>query len=157
MEFLAFMASLVLAIGAPGPGNAETNVITTVQQIARLPNPSSLAGRRVELSNLQVQQIVGPQVFLVSSAGQHLVVRRATAKPPFQPGQMVDVVGTINQLPAQTQRADLPGKDNQALKGQSIFINATTVRLHANSPGTAGTAGKRKPASGANAPVAPPS
>ncbi len=120
-----------LAAGAPGPGQQETNQVTSITEIVTAGNPAALAGRRADLSNVRVEQVLNEQVVLLSGPmGRTLVMRREESKPPLRKGQALDVTGVLNQMPVTTQGWNLPGNASGTLRGHSVFLSAIRVRQH---------------------------
>lgn len=132
----AVLITLVLAaFGGRSPGQEQTNTITSIQEVFQSSNPAALGGRRAEWSNVQIQRVLNAEVLLVGTKDHQVLVRRQTTNPQVRPGQMVDLTGIINQMPATTQGWDTPGTDLKLLKNQSIFLNALSLRLHTDKPG----------------------
>lgn len=117
--------------GAPG----EEGTIRDVSTIVQAQDPAELEGRRVELSNVTVQTVLGDTGFWVGTqAGQILVVTkngddedqtRAVA------GQTVNVNGTVRRMPSIEDMQSMWGltaEQASALQNQRVYIDADDVR-----------------------------
>jgi len=112
-----------------GAGGASAP-ITQLNQLTSTSDPSTLAGRSVNLSNAKVQQVLGDRLFSVSSGtGTPIYVKTAESTSNIRPGQTVSLNGSIKAVPQSITDLGLDQSTAQHLQGQPIYVDASSVTL----------------------------
>ena len=118
-----------------------TEPITDVTTIVTEPSPQSLVNRRVEFTNVKVQNVNGDRTFWVGqSNNQRLFVvldpaldkGSAENKVSIKAGQLLDTTGTIKQMPTTEQAQKLWGlsaAEAQSLQNQTIYLQTDTINF----------------------------
>ena len=116
--------------------------ITDYLIIVAEPNRTSLIGRRVRLTGVQVQSVVGDRTFYVGpSESQRILVLLDEEKTPdskiegkvdVDPGQTVSFTGVIERMPSIEEARNRFGrlmndKELNKLRDQQIFIHTDSV------------------------------
>lgn len=124
-----------------GETPAGSPVVGDVLLIIDAPDPASLVGSRVELTDVEVQSVVGDTTFWVgpSQDRQVLVVLEEdeSAGPvegqvDVEEGQTVSLTGVVREMPSTDeamQRWQLSDDAAQALEGEDVFIRAQRVDI----------------------------
>ncbi len=119
------------AAGAPpspayqSGGAGAGQQITQLEQLTSSPDPTTMAGQQVQLSSVPVQKVAGPHLIIIGSAGgAPIYVHSAQPTSGISPGQMVNVNGTVQSA---TSSQGWDAQSSQAIQGQKIFIDATSV------------------------------
>lgn len=113
--------------GAPGTTYGQTSGgsgITECSQLTSASDPTSLAGQSVKF-DVKVQKVINDQTLAVGEDSSPVMVRCAQPISGISAGQTVSVKGVVQKVPS-----DLSGWDQQtaqALQGQKIFVNASSV------------------------------
>lgn len=111
------------ATGGKESGSGSSGQITDLNQFAQTSDKAALEGRDVQLSNARVQQIVSDTYLTVGDGGAQAVVHTREPLMNIHPGDPINVKGQVRQF---TSASSLSGQD-QALKGQKVYIEATRV------------------------------
>ncbi|MGB3204873.1 MAG: hypothetical protein WBB28_07800 [Crinalium sp.] len=113
--------------------------ITDVIVIVTEPQQQSLVNRRVQFTNVKVQNVNGDRTFWVGqSNNQRLLVvldpaldkGRAEKRVDINSGQTLDITGVIKQMPTPQQAQQqwgLTAAESQALQNQRIYLQADQV------------------------------
>lgn len=115
---------------APPPRNVELARVEAadVETIAGINGPD-LAGRRVQLAGVPVQQVVSDRLLWIGpSAGQRVLVVLPDGQMNVQTGQRVNVTGTVERVPSAPdglRRLDLPASGEDVLRIQVVYIQAS--------------------------------
>jgi len=120
--------------------------ITDVVVITSTPNQQTLANRRVQFTNVNVQNVNGDRTFWVgpSNTQQLFVVLDPTLDKgaaekavQIKKGQTLDLTGVLKPIPsadtAQKQWG-LSATEAQQLKGQALYLQTDTINYKANAP-----------------------
>lgn len=103
--------------------------ITDPIMLSSSDDPSTLAGRPVKLFGLKVRQVMGDRTFVVSSDnGQPLYVVNTGETVNAQPGDVMNITGTVRQSSGLESEAGLTGDAAEALKSQPFYIEAQKVQ-----------------------------
>jgi stress response protein YsnF len=87
--------------------------------------PASLEGRRVDLNNAKVQQVIGEHLIAIAPAGGPPVFVHVTEPiSGITAGQSVNVKGRVRQVPPAPSSLGFDQQSNDALQGQRIVIIA---------------------------------
>lgn len=121
--------------------NSSGQPITDVVIITTNPNQQSLVNRRVQFTNVNVQNVIGDRTFWVgSNNNQRLFVvlapnldaGSAENKVVVKTGQQVNLTGVLQPMPS-TQQAQqqwgLSATEAQALSNQSIYLQADRIQF----------------------------
>jgi len=104
--------------------------ITQLSQLTSTSDPTTLAGRQVNLSNAKVQQVLGDRLVTVSSgSGTPIYVRTSDSTSNIKPGQTVSLTGSIKQVPQSVSDLGLDQSSAQQLQGQPIYVDANRLTL----------------------------
>jgi hypothetical protein len=115
--------------------------ITNVTTIVTEPSPQSLVNRRVEFTNVKVQDVNGDRTFWVGqSNNQRLFVvldpaldkGNAENKVVIKAGQLLDTTGIIKKMPtiAQAQKLwGLSAAEAKAIQKQTIYLQTDTINF----------------------------
>ncbi len=118
-----------------------TAPITDVTVIVTEPSPQSLVNRRVEFTNVKVQNVNGDRTFWVGqSNNQRLFVvldpaldkGSAENKVVIKAGQLLDTTGTIKKMPTAAQAQKLWGlsaAEAQAIQNQTIYLQTDKINF----------------------------
>ncbi|WP_157462273.1 hypothetical protein [Crinalium epipsammum] len=118
-----------------------TEPITDVTVIVTEPSPQSLVNRRVEFTNVKVQNVNGDRTFWVGqSNNQRLFVvldpaldkGNAENKVAIKAGQLLDTTGTIKKMPTAAQAQKLWGltaAEAQSIQNQTIYLQTDTINF----------------------------
>ncbi|HEY9693042.1 MAG TPA: hypothetical protein V6D15_12595 [Oculatellaceae cyanobacterium] len=118
-----------------------TEPITDVTVIVTEPSPQSLVNRRVEFTNVKVQNVNGDRTFWVGqSNNQRLFVvldpaldkGSAENKVSIKAGQLLDTTGTIKKMPTAAQAQQqwgLSAAEAQAIQNQTIYLQTDTINF----------------------------
>lgn len=133
---------LPLAPVAPvgvGSGNSEVP-IRDVALVIAVPDRRPLVGRRVEITNVPVLDVVGDRAFWIgTSPQQRLFVVLKEVPPPgsptdpsidINPGQVVSLTGNIRAMPdARTAEAAFGAPGAIAAREEQIYLFATAANV----------------------------
>jgi len=104
--------------------------ITQLSQLTSTSDPTTLAGRQVNLSDAKVQQVLGDRLLTVSSGtGTPIYVRTSESTSQIKPGQTVSLSGSIKQVPQSITDLGLDQSSAQQLQGQPIYVDANRLTL----------------------------
>lgn len=125
-------------VGSPAaPGTPVADLLIIVDA----PEPTDLVGRRVELTGVEVQSVVGDTTFWVGpSADQQVLVvleEDESAGPvegqvDVEAGQTVSITGIVRELPSvddAKQRWQLSDDAAAELEGEEVFVRAQRVEV----------------------------
>lgn len=114
--------------GQPADQQQYAGAITQPEQLTQTSDPSAMVGKSVNLSSVQVQKVVGPQLLCVGpSSSSPIYVRSAQPITGINPGDTVMINGTVQQVPSSPQSLGFDEQSSQALQGQKVFIDAKSV------------------------------
>ncbi|MDB6109930.1 MAG: hypothetical protein JWR69_1680, partial [Pedosphaera sp.] len=104
--------------------------ITQLNQLTSASDPTTLAGRQVNLSNAKVQQVYGDRLLSVSSGGgTPIYVRTADSTSNIKPGQTISLNGAVKEVPQSVSDLGLDQASAQQLQGQPIYVDAIRITL----------------------------
>ncbi|MBW3637867.1 MAG: hypothetical protein KY445_15600 [Armatimonadetes bacterium] len=144
--FIAKSVDLTPRIGERPPvvpvAGAATAPVKDLVVVVTRPVRPDLINRRVELSGVKVQSVVGDKTFWVGpSANQRLFVVLEEEKTPNTPvegkvdvnaGQTVTMSGTIKKMPAMAEirnRWTLTDAETAPLKNEPIYLHVDKVQI----------------------------
>jgi stress response protein YsnF len=109
--------------------------ITQLNQLTSTSDPTTLAGRQVNVSNAKVQQVVGDRLLAVDSgSGTPIYVKTADSTSNIKSGQTINLTGTVKGVPQSTSDLGLDQTSAQQLQGQPIYVEAIRVTLIPQTP-----------------------
>ena len=136
------MANANARITTEGAATATGQRVTDVNIFGSTADKMSLAGRRVDLTNVRVARVLSDRVFTVTSGSGEMFVmldenldtgggREQQIKA--RPGQSVNLGGTFRNVPSaetseERQGRALDAREYAQMKGQQIYLHATDVR-----------------------------
>jgi len=121
------------AAGAPPTPVEESSgaggaIITTPDQLTQASDPSSMIGKQCNLTSVEVQKVIGPQLLCVGpSSSSPIYVRTAQPITGISAGDNVMISGTVAQVPSSPSSLGFDEQSSQALQGQKVFIDAKNV------------------------------
>ena len=130
------------AVGGPGSsyesqsgiassGNSSSTsqgTITQLNQLNTSANASVMQGQRVNISNAKVDKVVSDKLFTVKADdGTTIYVRTKQPSSGLAAGQMVNLKGTVRQVPSDTSTLNWDQDSAQALQGQQFYIIITSA------------------------------
>lgn len=117
--------------GTTSGGTTSGNTLTSIQSIVSATDKSSLAGRRVELEDVEVRSSIGDTGFLAGSPGADQVLVVPVEQVNVEQGQTANIEGTLREVP------DLPGAQQQLgvseevaalIQSQVVYLDAEQVQ-----------------------------
>ncbi len=116
-------------------------VITDTNFFAGANDKMTLVGREAKMSGVRVNRVLSDRVFTVKSgSGEMFVMLDENLDSPggkesqikMKPGQNVNLGGSFRTIPtgevkAETQNSDLSQKEYAQMKGQRVYLHATSV------------------------------
>ena len=116
-------------------------VITDTNFFAGANDKTTLVGREAKMSGVRVNRVLSDRVFTVKSgSGEMFVMLDENLDSPggkesqirMKPGQNVNLGGSFRTIPtgevkAETQNSDLSQKEYAQMKGQRVYLHATSV------------------------------
>ena len=128
------------ADGQPSGAAAEPRLaveeVVTGLPLGQPERLTSLAGRQVRLTNVQVQEVIDDSVFWIGpSPTQRILVylegTGADAGAEVQVGQIANLYGGLRRLPSpeeMRERWSLPAEAAEPLQNQPVYIHITDIR-----------------------------
>lgn len=142
MNANAGMANTNARITTEGAGTATGQRVTDVNLFGSTADKMSLAGRRVDLTNVRVARVLSDRVFTVTSGSGEMFVmldenldtgggREQQIKA--RPGQLVNLGGSFQPVPnAQTQGersgGGLNAQEFQQMANQQVYLHCTDAK-----------------------------
>ncbi len=116
-------------------------VVTDTNFFAGANDKMTLVGREAKISSVRVNRVLSDRVFTVKSgSGEMFVMLDENLDSPggkesqikMKPGQNVNLGGSFRTIPtgevkAETQNSDLSQKEYAQMKGQRVYLHATSV------------------------------
>ena len=137
---LVLILALVLGqapVIARQPTSRSAQTVTRLNTILSNPNPSTLAGQRVELRDVPVGQVLNERLVLLGEdGGKQLLVRLPHPITRLHQGQRIDVGGVIDQMPVRLQpwnpdeAWNLNPAASAVIRKHRIFLNAMRADFH---------------------------
>ena len=125
------------SIAAGGPGNtyesqsgtaSSSQTITQLSQLNTSANANVMPGQKVDIANAKVDKVVSDKLFTIKADdGTSIYVRTRQATSGLTAGQMVNLNGTVHQVPSDTSTLNWDQESAQALQGQQFFIIVPSV------------------------------
>lgn len=123
-------------------GTATGQRVTDVNLFGSTADKMSLAGRRVDLTNVRVARVLSDRVFTVTSGSGEMFVMLdenldtgggKEQQIKARPGQLVNLGGTFQRVPnAQTQEErsgrGLNAQEFQQMANQQVYLHCTDVK-----------------------------
>ncbi|MDB6065621.1 MAG: hypothetical protein JWR26_1829 [Pedosphaera sp.] len=105
-----------------------TAAITELNQLYSAQDPSTLAGRQVNLSGVAVQDVPGEHMLTVGSGtGRSVCVRTAQPISGITKGQVVNITGVVKSVPQSISSLGLDQASAAQLQNQPIYVDASTI------------------------------
>jgi uncharacterized protein (TIGR02271 family) len=119
------------AQGAPptatGQSSGGGGTITDANKLSSASDPTSMAGQEVNLSSVKVQKVISERVIVVGTdSGQPIYICTSQPVSGLTPGQNARLTGVVRPTSSGLSTG-LDSASTQALQGQTIFIDATTI------------------------------
>jgi stress response protein YsnF len=109
-------------------GAAESGAITQLDQLSTAPDPSTLAGKSVNIENAKVDKVVGDRMVVLStSSGKPIYAVSSQPLSGISQGQQVKLSGTVEQVPPSPTSLGLDQEGANMLQGQQIFVKSTSI------------------------------
>jgi hypothetical protein len=122
-------------------GAGDRSVIKDVNEFGGAGNKASLVGRGFFVNGVRVNRVLSDNVFTVKSgSGEMFVLLDNNLDSPggkegqikMKPGQNVNLGGEFRNVPsgevnAETKKGGLDGKEYAQMKGQQVYLHATSV------------------------------
>jgi stress response protein YsnF len=115
-----------------GTSGETSGTIKDLKSLSPTTEPQSVAGRRVELSNMKVQEVVSPNLIAVGTDTDSTRVYAYLHQPieNLKVGDKVNLTGTIRQPSTATSATAAAGAEGaQKLNAQPFFIEAQTAQM----------------------------
>ncbi|MBZ5715709.1 hypothetical protein [Nannocystis pusilla] len=123
----------VTTFGADATWNAtdqDAPPIFSVVTIVATEDPGALAGRPVDLRRERVRERLGRGLWIGPSQKAQVFVVPAALPPGIQPGDFVEVRGTLRGMPRNPGKAwDVPAQATEPLLEEALYIDATDLRV----------------------------
>lgn len=131
------LSSTRTVVGSPGMFPHE-GPITSVTEIAGESAKANLLATDVILADVEIDQVIGERVFLISEHGETVPVvlfdemtsRQRDRAVPLEAGQRIRIYGVIRMLRSIEEIADdeeLAARDAQKLRDHEVYISALHV------------------------------
>jgi uncharacterized protein (TIGR02271 family) len=106
---------------------ASGHMITDIRNLSS-EQASALDGQKVRLSHVQIEQSLGNNLISLRGGQQPIYVHLSQSQSrSFQPGQTISLSGTIHSQSQTSSQSELSPQEQQALRGQSFFIEADRI------------------------------
>lgn len=123
---------------APSLTTTTSDPITDVTIIVDTPDQQSLANRRVQFTNVNVQNVVGDRSFWVGQGNSKVFVvldteldqGRAEEAIQVKPGQSLNLTGVLLPMPTSTQAQQqwqLSEAESRSLATQKLYLKADEI------------------------------
>jgi hypothetical protein len=113
-------------------GGQSSQTITSLQQLSTsgTSDPTSLQGKRVDLKDAKVQQVLGQDTITITSdePGKEILVKSQSPVESIKAGQTISVRGSIRQMPQDPSQLGLDSTASQKIQGQKFYIQARQVK-----------------------------
>jgi hypothetical protein len=120
---------------------ASGDTVTAVNYFGTVKDKSTIVGRNVDLASARVNRVLSDRVFTVKSEGSDMYVMldESLDSPggkegqiKIRPGQNIKLGGSFRNLPSgevknEAQNSDLSQKEYARMKGQQVYLHATSV------------------------------
>ena len=112
--------------------SATSAAITDPGMLSTNPDPSSLAGRTVQFSGARVERVLDEQNIMITGAGSKpICAHLQQPSPALKAGDTVNLTGTVKNLSDSAKTVvGLSDKASEAIKGQTIFIDAQNLEIN---------------------------
>jgi hypothetical protein len=131
---MTVLVGLALAVCTQGLAESPKNPqgsITNLTAVVSGPEPTGLAGRKMEITGAKIQKIVNPRLLLVGpDPGHTFLLRLPERTKSFNQGSIIDFWGVVNQMPIQLQAWNLDESLSKDIHGKLIFCNVVKASLH---------------------------
>jgi len=108
----------------------SSGTITNLQQLSAGSDPASFRGKRVDLKDAKVQQVLGKDAVTLTSegAGQAVLVKSQRGIESLKAGQTVTVSGSVRPMPQNPSQLGLDQTALQKIQGQKFYIQAHEIK-----------------------------
>jgi uncharacterized protein (TIGR02271 family) len=114
--------------GQSSGGAASTGAITQLNQLTSAQDPSTLAGKQVNLSGVAVQDLTSDHLLTVGSGnGQPICVRSEQPIRGITKGQTVNINGVVKSTPQSVSSLGLDQASAAQLQNQPFYVDAISV------------------------------
>ena len=130
---LAQSKPLQEAAGSSGSPQQRTSggtpgAITSLQQLSSSADPATLEGKQVKVAKAKADEAIGQNLLCVSSeTGEKVLVRSPRPLQNIQPGQSVQLQGTVRKMPSDPAQLGLDQQTAQKFKDHKVYIQATQI------------------------------
>jgi uncharacterized protein (TIGR02271 family) len=115
-------------VGSARGGGEEIQAQTT-PELFGVSDPSSLIGRSVSLPEIRVQSVLGDRILSVGpDQDQTFIVRTKEPLSGIQPGDQVQIRGTVRDLPNSLEDWNANDQSMQMLRDREVYIDATELQ-----------------------------
>ena len=128
-------------------GGQSSQTITSLQQLSTAASdPTSLQGKRVNLKDAKVGQVIGQDALTISSEepGKEVLVKSMRPLESVKAGQTVTIMGLVRPMPADPSTLGLDQTASQKIQGQKFYIQARQIKAsEQGQPGQPGQPGQQ--------------
>jgi len=108
--------------------SAGGGAITDMSQLSSTSDLSQLSGRQVNLSNAKVTSVLSPHLFAIDAGNDRsILVKTSQEFPNVQPGQTLNLSGTLKPTPPTLRELGVETTNVQKLQGQPVYLDATQI------------------------------
>jgi len=118
-------------------GSQSSQTITSLQQLSTgASDPTSLHGKRVDLKDAKVQQLIGQDALTLTSdePGKEVFVKSQRPIGNVKAGQTVTVMGLVRPMPQDPTQLGLDQTAAQKIQGQKFYIQARQIKPSEQQP-----------------------
>ena len=118
-------------------GSQSSQTITSLQQLSTAgSDPISLQGKRVNLKEAKVQQVLGQDAITVTSdePGKEILVKSQSPVESVKAGQTVSIMGSVRSMPQDPSQLGIDQTAAQKIQGQKFYIQARQVKPSEQQP-----------------------
>ena len=118
-------------------GSQSSQTITSLQQLSTAgSDPTSLQGKRVDLKDAKVKEVLGQDTITLTSdePGKEILVKSQRPVESIKAGQTVSVMGLVRPMPQDPSQIGLDATAAQKIQGQKFYIQARQVKASEQQP-----------------------
>ena len=105
-------------------------VTASVSRSTAASDPASLQGRRVDLKDAKIQQVLGQDVITLTSdePGKEVLVKSQRPVENLKAGQTVTIMGSVRPIPQDPSQLGIDQTAIQKIQGQKFYIHARQIK-----------------------------
>jgi len=118
-------------------GGQSSQTITSLQQLSTAgSDPTSLQGKRVDIKDAKVQQVLGQDAITLTSdePGKEILVKSQQPVESVKAGQTVSIKGSVRSMPQDPSQIGIDQTAAQKIQGQKFYIQARQVKPSEQQP-----------------------